>query len=200
VRESRHFLDDPPVYERARPDGTVLEFRTVRLPEGGAVRTYTDVTAWRQAEAELRASEERYRTLVTATSSILWRAKPDGSIFQVVGFDDYPGPQEDLLGYGWLDLIHPDDREEHACDWRAIVAADKPRESHYRFITASRDYRWVACRAVPLKGPDGTVREWAGYLTDIHERSRPTRRCAAAARSSGPRSRPTAPSSSTPST
>jgi PAS domain S-box-containing protein len=170
VAQSRHFLDDPSVYERARPDGTVLEFRTVRLPDGGAVRTYTDVTAWRQAEAELRASEERYRTLVTATSSILWRAKPDGSIFQVIGFDDYPGPQEDLLGYGWLDLIHPDDREEHACDWQAIVASDAPRESHYRFITANGDYRWVACRAVPLKGPDGTVREWAGYLTDIHER------------------------------
>ena len=38
-----------PCYERERPNGTVLEVRTVRLADGGAVRTYTDVTAARCA-------------------------------------------------------------------------------------------------------------------------------------------------------
>jgi PAS domain-containing protein len=38
-------------YERERENGTVLEIRTVPLPTGGAVRTYTDITARRNAEA-----------------------------------------------------------------------------------------------------------------------------------------------------
>ena len=38
------------VYERERPDGTMIEIRTVRLDDGGAVRTITDVTARKRAE------------------------------------------------------------------------------------------------------------------------------------------------------
>ena len=43
------------IFERTRPNGTVLEIRTVPLPDGSAVRTYTDITARRRAEADLRA-------------------------------------------------------------------------------------------------------------------------------------------------
>ncbi|OAS21971.1 hypothetical protein A5481_20320 [Methylobacterium platani] len=42
----------PHTYERERPNGTVLEIRTVPLPTGGAVRTYTDITARKAAEAQ----------------------------------------------------------------------------------------------------------------------------------------------------
>ena len=45
-------LDQPHVYERRRPNGTVLEIRSTPLPGGGVVRTYTDVT-------ERKAAEER---------------------------------------------------------------------------------------------------------------------------------------------
>ncbi|MGP9820797.1 bifunctional diguanylate cyclase/phosphodiesterase [Salinarimonas sp. NSM] len=41
------------LYERERPNGTILEIRTVPRPEGGAVRTFTDITARKKAEAEL---------------------------------------------------------------------------------------------------------------------------------------------------
>ncbi|HEX4262243.1 MAG TPA: PAS-domain containing protein, partial [Acetobacteraceae bacterium] len=48
------YLDKPHAYERQRPNGMVIEVRTVPLPGGGAVRTYTDITARRAAEARLR--------------------------------------------------------------------------------------------------------------------------------------------------
>ncbi len=44
-----------PVYERVRPNGTALEIRTVPLPDGGLVRTFTDITERRRAEGEVRA-------------------------------------------------------------------------------------------------------------------------------------------------
>jgi diguanylate cyclase (GGDEF)-like protein len=41
------------LYERTRPDGRVLEIRASALPDGGMVRTFTDVTERRRAEARI---------------------------------------------------------------------------------------------------------------------------------------------------
>src|SRR4051794_14129820 len=59
------------VYERIRPNGTVLEIRTVPLPDGGAVRTYTDITARRAAERAGAQSERRYRLLADNASDLV---------------------------------------------------------------------------------------------------------------------------------
>ncbi len=50
LRLSCDLLGAPPVYERTRPNGTVLEVRTVRLAEGGAIRTFSDVTERKRRE------------------------------------------------------------------------------------------------------------------------------------------------------
>ena len=47
-------LLDTPHYERRRPNGQVIEIRSTRLPDGGVVRTYTDITARRAAEDRIR--------------------------------------------------------------------------------------------------------------------------------------------------
>jgi diguanylate cyclase (GGDEF)-like protein len=54
VRESCGIIDRPNAYERRRPNGTMLEVRSVPLPGGGMVRTYTDITERRRAEAQVR--------------------------------------------------------------------------------------------------------------------------------------------------
>lgn len=46
-------------YQRTRPNGTVLEVRSVALADGRVVRTYTDVSARARAEAELAAALDR---------------------------------------------------------------------------------------------------------------------------------------------
>ena len=42
------------MYERSRPDGTIIVVRTTRLDGGGFVRTFTDITARRQAQTEVQ--------------------------------------------------------------------------------------------------------------------------------------------------
>src|SRR3712207_959101 len=140
------------LYERVRPNGTVLEIRTVPLPDGGAVRTYTDVTARRRAEAELRKSEERFRALATASVSIVWQAAPDGSILEGTGWTDFTGQFRcDALPQGWRETVHPDDHEQVIAKWQAALTSGQPYENEYRLRRADGEYRWMLSRGVPIK-------------------------------------------------
>jgi PAS domain S-box-containing protein len=164
-----NLLGAPPFYERSRPNGTQLEIRTVHLGNGGAVRTYTDITSRKRAEEELAQSEERYRALVSASAAIVWRGAADGSIVDVVGFQGYAEDLESVVGDGWLRLVHADDKERVISEWAAIVASEKPGEIEYRLTRSDGEVRWMSCRAVPLRNAGASVREWVGTLADIHE-------------------------------
>lgn len=57
-------------YERRRPNGTVLEIRTVPA-DGGLVRTYTDITARRQAEEAIKRERDKATAAARAASEFL---------------------------------------------------------------------------------------------------------------------------------
>jgi PAS domain S-box-containing protein len=136
----------PPVYERTRPNGTVLEVRTVHLDGGGVVRTYTDVTARKKAERKLHRSEERYRALITASASIVWRAAPGGAILDAVGWEEFTGqPMKSATGSGWLSSVHPD-----VAVGRRTNAGRRPLRSDFlpRRGSPARDLR---CRFAPAR-------------------------------------------------
>jgi signal transduction histidine kinase/DNA-binding response OmpR family regulator len=52
-------LDRPWTWERRRPNGRMIEFRHAPLPGGGAVRTFTDITARHDAEAAIDAARDQ---------------------------------------------------------------------------------------------------------------------------------------------
>ena len=54
IAESSRLVLAPGTYEHERPDGRIIEVRTAPLPDGGTVRSYTDVTTRRQAEAKVQ--------------------------------------------------------------------------------------------------------------------------------------------------
>ncbi|HEV2602363.1 MAG TPA: PAS domain S-box protein [Microvirga sp.] len=174
--EFRHWLktasfgDKPFQYERERPNGTAIEVRSLPLPDGGAVRTFTDVTARRKVETELRRSEELYRALVAASASIVWRSDPAGAITDGIGWEDFSGQfAESYRGHGWLAAIHPDDQPSAVATWQAVLESGLPGTNEFRVRRANGVYHWVSCRAVPLHNEDGTIREWVGTLSDIHD-------------------------------
>jgi signal transduction histidine kinase len=70
---------------------------------------------------------------------------------------------------GWLDALHPDDRETTARLWAHCVATRSVFQAEYRLRRADGQYRWTSVKGVPIADQDGTVREWIGANTDIHD-------------------------------
>jgi two-component system cell cycle sensor histidine kinase/response regulator CckA len=159
--------------EYVRKDGTrvpVLVGR-VRL-DGGGVAFALDISSRKRAEEGLRASEERYRTLVAATAAIVWDSPPSGAFDTAQpGWTAFTGQTvEQHRGWGWLDAVHPADRAETGRAWAAAVAGRAVYAVEHRLRRADGEYRHMSVRAVPILDAGGAIREWVGVYTDVTER------------------------------
>ncbi|HSP24718.1 MAG TPA: EAL domain-containing protein [Saliniramus sp.] len=165
------YATTPFCYERERPDGSIVEVRSVPLPTGAVLRTITDMTARRRAERELQASEARYRALVEASSTLVWRADANGLGTGTVTSGRFAGyGSERFVENNWAELIHPDDMESSLQAWRTALASGTPLDNTERKRATDGSFRWVQVRAVPLRDACGDIREWIGATTDIHDR------------------------------
>jgi PAS domain S-box-containing protein len=138
----------------------------------GSMAMVSDVTERRRAEEATRQSEERYRTLVNATSAIVWTARGDGGAPDEAPFwTTFTGQQfEDYQDGGWIDAVHPDDRERSMANWKHAIDQGVPLETCYRLRRHDGVYRHVIVRGIPIRAADGSLREWVGTITDVHER------------------------------
>jgi len=153
-------------------DDSAAPIRDEQGQLGGAVLVFRDVTAPRGEQRSREASEERFRALVAASSQIVWTTDPDGSITEdSPSWRAFTGQSYDeWAGWGWLDAIHPEDRERAARAWSAAVATRSAYQVEYRLRRADGSHRWTAVRGVPVLAPDGSVREWVGMNTDVNDR------------------------------
>nr|WP_230534081.1 diguanylate cyclase [Microvirga roseola] len=131
----------------------------------------TDIHDWRQDKQALVESEERHRALLRASSVALWVATPDGMITETKGWQEVTGQTKgEYLGLGSVNTIHPDDQTRIEQAWLQAVLAGENYEAECWVRQANGDYRWMLTRAVPIRNPDGSIREWIGGLSDIHDR------------------------------
>jgi PAS domain S-box-containing protein len=142
---------------------------------GGAVLEvmlmHEDITDRIETERALRVREQRFRSLVMATSQIVWTNTAEGRILEdSPSWRAFTGQSHDQWNtLGWLDALHPDDRERSARLWAHCVATRSVFQTEYRLRRADGEYRWTAVKGVPILDEDGDLREWIGANTDIHE-------------------------------
>jgi diguanylate cyclase (GGDEF)-like protein/PAS domain S-box-containing protein len=133
--------------------------------------TYTDIHEWKAAEAAAAQSQERYKALLEASAVVFWLAAPDGMITHLEGTTEIGGYSgEAYIGMGWLDSVHPDDLARVLAAWQWALSSGVAYENDFRIRLANGEYRWMLANAVSLKNPDGTIREWVGSISDIHDR------------------------------
>ena len=132
---------------------------------------HEDITERVEAEAALRLREERFRSLVMATSQIVWTCTADGRVEEdSPTWRAFTGQNyEEWREFGWLDALHPDDREPTRALWSACVAARSVFQTEYRILCVDGGYRWTAVKGLPILDAHGAVREWIGANTDIHD-------------------------------
>jgi PAS domain S-box-containing protein len=131
-----------------------------------------DITARRQAAEALRQSEARYRSLVTATAQIIWTTNAAGEVVaDLPSWRAFTGQSpEAVLGWGWIEALHPDDRARTARIWSDAVASRSLYETEYRIHRFDGVYRHFAVRGAPVLETSGQIREWVGTCTDTTER------------------------------
>lgn len=134
----------------------------------------TEVEALLQKRDEslkaLQESEERYRSLVVATSQIVWTTDAQGQVVDMPTWRAYTGQsQEAVKGWGWLDALHPDDRDRTREIWNQALRTKSLYDTEYRIRAADGSYRYFWVRGVPVLA-ENSIREWVGICIDIQAR------------------------------
>ena len=138
----------------------------------GAMNVLIDITERMEAEMGLRSSEEKFRLLADFMPQFIWTADAEGNLnyFSQSVFN-YSGLSfEEIQRDGWLQIVHPDDREENARLWMESVSTGKDFHYEHRFRRFDGVYRWQLSRAVLQKGSSENLQGWVGTSTDIHDR------------------------------
>src|SRR5262245_864190 len=125
----------------------------------------------------LRVSEARYRALVRASSDAVWVHDATLGIFTLSDsnrwWQDLTGQSpEDASVWGWLECIHPDDRDHVRDAWTKSLQDGNHYDVQYRVRAHDGLYRHVLVRGVPIRNSDGSIREWVGMFRDITDRLR----------------------------
>ncbi|GAC1470952.1 MAG: hypothetical protein NVSMB9_16600 [Isosphaeraceae bacterium] len=116
------------------------------------------------------ASGRRYRALSEMIPHLVWSTEPEGGAdyFNSAWSESTGLSLEQSLGWGWVDAIHPEDRESTRLRWKQALASGRPYEIEYRLVCASnRSYRWHLSRGLPVHDSRGRIVQWLGTCTDI---------------------------------
>jgi len=164
-----------------RPDGRRLWVRIIAEPvtddDGRVVRiegAVQDIDRRKRIELELRKSDRRFRELAESMPLMVWSADIEGRIdFHSGLVEEFTGLSErELHGEGWLDAVHPDDRDETAAAWLRSVQTGEPYSVEFRLRRRDGAWRWHLTRGRRISLEDGRPDRWYGTSTNIHEQIR----------------------------
>lgn len=180
LREGKAFREQEVVIER--PDGTSIHVLVNIDPicdsSGkvlGAINAFYDITNRKNADKALRASERRYRSLLQASTSVVWTTDANGCfVTPQPSWTGYTGQTfDECRDFGWAKALHPEDRDSIVELWNTARTSGSMYQSEGRiWHAASNGYRYFEARAVPMVDEDGRIEEWIGTCTDVDERKR----------------------------
>jgi PAS domain S-box-containing protein len=160
-----------------RPDGSEVWASSSISPlldDGGKVRSLlvvtADLTARHAAEAAVRESEDRLRSLVRASSEVMYATDPGWTVVRRLD-------GEGLFGgihhpnVTWFDYyVHPEDQPGVRAAIQDAIRSRRVLEMEHRMQRADGSWGWTLSRAVPILDAAGEIKEWFGAASDITPR------------------------------
>ncbi len=133
--------------------------------------TVQDITEQKNSQKVLLESEQKFRLLADSMPQHIWTADPEGNLnyFNQSVFTFSGLSLKQLLKDGWLQIVHPDDREDNIKLWMEAVQSGRDFLFEHRFRKHTGEYRWQLSRAIPQKDANGDIQMWVGTSTDIQD-------------------------------
>jgi two-component system CheB/CheR fusion protein len=152
----------------------ILPYRTLENVIDGVVITFTDLTDTKLLETTLREQGNQLRQVAESLPTLVWGCRADGACdYLSPQWIDYTGiPESEQLGYGWLEQVHPEDRESVREQWRTAVKTGVAFNTEFRIRNRDGAFRWFIARSVPIRDAKGKVVKWYGGNTDVDELKR----------------------------
>jgi two-component system CheB/CheR fusion protein len=128
----------------------------------------TDVTEQVQARQLVEASATRFRFMLNAIPQQVWTSTPDGTVDYVnqVVCKDFGRDAEEIIGLGWQEFIHPDEKPEILQKWQTALKSGKEYLVEFRLLFSDGSFVWHLGRALPLV-ENGEIKLWLGTNTNI---------------------------------
>lgn len=132
-----------------------------------------DITQHMQVEESLNESQQLFENLAQISPVGIFRTTADG-------YTTYVNPQwselsglsfAEAIGYGWLDAVHPDDKERLRNSWNKDIEVQHASNAEYRFLKRDGSIVWVLGNAV-AEMKDNVIVGFIGTITDITERKK----------------------------
>lgn len=169
VRDGNHVTFD---FRIRRPvDGAIRWLRNTDFPITDTHGKITLIGGVGHDLTELRETELRLKVLMEGIPQLVWRADKQGDwTWSSPQWSEYTGYSvEESKGDGWLQAFHPEDREAARSAWNeAVRTGNFAVEARIR-NASTQEYRWFQTRALPVRNDRGSIIEWLGTSTDIHQ-------------------------------
>ncbi|WP_201376867.1 PAS domain S-box protein [Ktedonobacter robiniae] len=137
--------------------------------------TCTDIEEQKQAEQQLKTSEQNFRTLAEMVPQLVWTMWPDGRLdYTNQRYRDVTQANLTLEGDDiWRQFVHPEDIERTLAIRHQLLRIGEIYENEYRLKDGrTGEYRWYLTRALPVRDEAGQIIKWFGTSTDIDDQKR----------------------------
>lgn len=124
----------------------------------GATRRISDSEVWR---------------LAGKFAQIVWRASADGQSIVAPTWTIVTGQShQEVQAGGWLDVVHPEDRERVGRDWADAIASQDELICEFRVLLRTGRYEWFRARGEPMRNRRGRIKGWIGITQNVDEQRR----------------------------
>ncbi|MDQ3109178.1 MAG: PAS domain-containing protein [Bacteroidota bacterium] len=134
--------------------------------------TLQDITEQTIARIKIEEREQKFRLLADSMPQFIWTADANGILnyFNQSVYNFSSLNEEELIKEGgWLEIVHPDEREENIKLWFDSVRNGTDFKFEHRFRRYDGEFRWQLSRAKPQLDENGNIQMWVGTSTDIQD-------------------------------